>query len=171
MSVQVYTLLFPGSHVPLWVCIKSGATTWGWACLCLTLCLRVRECLCTSGNTQVGHCAFGHPCFHGCLSECVCKCLWLCTHMCVSVNDSGCLKSCECPWMRDYVRRCLFTCLSVVLCVTQESVVLWVSPPLRAALLGTSLVQWLRLQAPSAGGLGSIPGQGTRTQVVKQFTW
>ena len=31
-------------------------------------------------------------------------------------------------------------------------------------LLGTSLVvQWLRLRAPNAGGLGSIPGQGTRS--------
>ena len=29
---------------------------------------------------------------------------------------------------------------------------------------GTSLVvQWLRLCAPNAGGLGSIPGQGTRS--------
>ena len=29
---------------------------------------------------------------------------------------------------------------------------------------GTSLVvQWLRLHAPNAGGLGSIPGQGTRS--------
>ena len=29
--------------------------------------------------------------------------------------------------------------------------------------LGTSLVvQWLRLPTPNAGGLGSIPGQGTR---------
>ena len=29
--------------------------------------------------------------------------------------------------------------------------------------LGTSLVvQWLRLHAPNAGGLGSIPGQGTK---------
>ena len=29
---------------------------------------------------------------------------------------------------------------------------------------GTSLVvQWLRLQAPNAGGLGLIPGQGTRS--------
>ncbi|TEA23382.1 hypothetical protein DBR06_SOUSAS910043, partial [Sousa chinensis] len=29
---------------------------------------------------------------------------------------------------------------------------------------GTSLVvQWLRLRAPSAGGPGSIPGQGTRS--------
>ena len=29
--------------------------------------------------------------------------------------------------------------------------------------LGTSLVvQWLRLQAPDAGGSGSIPGQGAR---------
>ena len=25
------------------------------------------------------------------------------------------------------------------------------------------MVQWLRLQAPNAGGLGSIPGQGTRS--------
>ena len=30
---------------------------------------------------------------------------------------------------------------------------------------GTSLVvQWLRLRAPNAGGPGSIPGQGTRSQ-------
>ena len=30
------------------------------------------------------------------------------------------------------------------------------------SLMGTSLVgQWIRLQAPNAGGLGSIPGQGT----------
>ena len=33
--------------------------------------------------------------------------------------------------------------------------------------MGTSLVvQWLRLCAPSAGGLGSIPGQGTRTHTL-----
>ncbi|TEA40834.1 hypothetical protein DBR06_SOUSAS19710043, partial [Sousa chinensis] len=25
------------------------------------------------------------------------------------------------------------------------------------------VVQWLRLHAPNAGGLGSIPGQGTRS--------
>ena len=32
--------------------------------------------------------------------------------------------------------------------------------------LGTSLVvQWLRLQAPNAGGLGLIPGQGTRSHM------
>ena len=32
--------------------------------------------------------------------------------------------------------------------------------------LGTSLVaQWLRLQAPNAGGSGSIPGQGTRYHI------
>ena len=31
---------------------------------------------------------------------------------------------------------------------------------------GTSLVvQWLRLRASNAGGLGSIPGQGTRSHV------
>ena len=31
---------------------------------------------------------------------------------------------------------------------------------------GTSLVvQWLRLHAPNAGGLGSIPGQGTRSHM------
>ena len=34
--------------------------------------------------------------------------------------------------------------------------------------LGTSLVvQWLRLHAPSAGGLGSIPGQGTRSHMLQ----
>ena len=33
---------------------------------------------------------------------------------------------------------------------------------------GTSLaVQWLRLHAPNAGGLGSIPGQGTRSLMPK----
>ncbi|TEA32202.1 hypothetical protein DBR06_SOUSAS6610137, partial [Sousa chinensis] len=32
--------------------------------------------------------------------------------------------------------------------------------------LGTSLVaQWIRLRTPSAGGLGSIPGQGTRSHM------
>ena len=32
--------------------------------------------------------------------------------------------------------------------------------------LGTSLVvQWLRLHAPNARGLGSIPGQGTRSHM------
>ena len=32
----------------------------------------------------------------------------------------------------------------------------------------TSLVvQWLRLHAPSAGGLGSIPGQGTRSHKLQ----
>ena len=31
---------------------------------------------------------------------------------------------------------------------------------------GTSLaVQWLRLHAPNAGGMGSIPGQGTRSHM------
>ena len=33
---------------------------------------------------------------------------------------------------------------------------------------GTSLVvQWLRLRAPNAGGLGSIPGQGTRSHMLQ----
>ena len=33
-------------------------------------------------------------------------------------------------------------------------------------IIGTSLVvQWLRLQAPNAAGPGSIPGQGTRSQM------
>ena len=27
------------------------------------------------------------------------------------------------------------------------------------------MVQWLRLYGPNAGGLGSIPGQGIRSQV------
>ena len=27
------------------------------------------------------------------------------------------------------------------------------------------MVQWLRLHAPNAGGLGSIPGQGTRSHM------
>ena len=37
---------------------------------------------------------------------------------------------------------------------------------LKASLVGTSLaVQWLRLLAPNAGGLGVSPGQGTRSHV------
>ena len=27
------------------------------------------------------------------------------------------------------------------------------------------MVQWLRLHAPNAGGMGSIPGQGTRSHM------
>ena len=35
--------------------------------------------------------------------------------------------------------------------------------------LGTSLVvQWLRLLAPNAGGMGPIPGQGTK---IPHATW
>ena len=35
--------------------------------------------------------------------------------------------------------------------------------PIRLAVWGTSLaVQWLRLHASTAGGMGSIPGQGTK---------
>ena len=34
--------------------------------------------------------------------------------------------------------------------------------------MGTSLVvQWLSLQAPNAGGQGSIPGQGTRSHKLQ----
>ena len=37
----------------------------------------------------------------------------------------------------------------------------------KKALGGTSLVvQWLRLQTPSAGGPGSIPDQGTRSHIA-----
>ena len=36
----------------------------------------------------------------------------------------------------------------------------------KAGNLGTSLVvPWLRLHTPNAGGLGSIPGQGTRSHM------
>ena len=44
----------------------------------------------------------------------------------------------------------------------------WMKHKLESRLLGegTSLVvQWLRLQAPNAGCLGSIPGQGTRSHM------
>ena len=35
---------------------------------------------------------------------------------------------------------------------------------------GTSLmVQWLRLHTPNAGGLGLIPGQGTRSHMPQLF--
>ena len=30
------------------------------------------------------------------------------------------------------------------------------------------MVQWLRLHGPSAGGLGSIPGQGTRSHMLQR---
>ena len=37
---------------------------------------------------------------------------------------------------------------------------------LKTVIYGTSLVvQWLRLGAPNSGGLGSIPGQGTRSHM------
>ena len=37
---------------------------------------------------------------------------------------------------------------------------------------GTSLVvQWLRLHAPNAGCLGSIPGQGTKIPYATTKTW
>ena len=40
--------------------------------------------------------------------------------------------------------------------------------PERRALVGTLLVvQWLGVSAPSAGGLGSIPGQETRSHVTQ----
>ena len=29
------------------------------------------------------------------------------------------------------------------------------------------MVQWLKLQAPNAGGLGSIPGQGNRSHILQ----
>jgi len=36
------------------------------------------------------------------------------------------------------------------------------------SIIGTSLVvQWLRLLAPNAVGLGSIPGQGTRSYMLQ----
>ena len=38
-------------------------------------------------------------------------------------------------------------------------------------LTGTSLaVQWLRLRTPNAGGLGPIPGQGTRSHMPQPRT-
>ena len=37
---------------------------------------------------------------------------------------------------------------------------------LKTGKIGTSLVvQWIRLRAPNAGGLGSIPGQGSRSHM------
>ena len=40
------------------------------------------------------------------------------------------------------------------------------SIPLQKASVAASLVvQWIRLHAPNAGGLGSIPGQGTRAHM------
>ena len=40
--------------------------------------------------------------------------------------------------------------------------------PLKNKHRGTFLVvQWLRLQAPNAGGLSSVPGQGTRSLMLQ----
>ena len=40
------------------------------------------------------------------------------------------------------------------------------------APVGTSLVvQWLRLHSPNAGGLSSIPGQGTRSHTLQLRVW
>ena len=33
--------------------------------------------------------------------------------------------------------------------------------------MGIPVVQWLTLQAPNAGGPGLIPGQGTRSHMLK----
>ena len=45
------------------------------------------------------------------------------------------------------------------------SVIFWA---LEIKFVGTSLVvQWLRLRAPNAGGLGSIPGQGIRSRMLQ----
>ena len=39
-------------------------------------------------------------------------------------------------------------------------------------IVGTSLVvQWLRLHAPNTGGMGSIPGQGTKIPCAATKTW
>ena len=50
---------------------------------------------------------------------------------------------------------CMSICVCVCVCVYD----------LKCIVGGTSLVvQWLRLHAPNAGGLRSIPGQGTRSR-------
>ena len=44
----------------------------------------------------------------------------------------------------------------------------WEGPEGFKSLIGTSLVvQWLRLYTPSVGGLGSIPGQGTKSRMTQ----
>ena len=41
-------------------------------------------------------------------------------------------------------------------------------PQFKKCIEGTSLVvKWLRLHAPNAGGLGSSPGQGTRSCILQ----
>ena len=52
----------------------------------------------------------------------------------------------------------------------QNQTVTSVSEVLKKFTLGTSQVgQWLGLHAPSAGGTGSIPGQGTRILLAAQY--
>ena len=41
------------------------------------------------------------------------------------------------------------------------------SVPLKSSPRTSLVVQWLRLRAPSAGGLGSIPGRGTRSHMLQ----
>ena len=43
---------------------------------------------------------------------------------------------------------------------------------LKKAYRDFMVVQWLRLSAPNPGGLGSIPGQGTRSHMLQAAnTW
>ncbi|TEA31394.1 hypothetical protein DBR06_SOUSAS710187 [Sousa chinensis] len=37
---------------------------------------------------------------------------------------------------------------------------------LKATAVTSLVAQWIRLHAPNAGGLGSIPGLGTRSQIA-----
>ena len=48
---------------------------------------------------------------------------------------------------------------------TPHGILIGIAFTLKISLGASLVVQWVRLWAPSAGGLGSIPGQGTRSCV------
>ena len=58
--------------------------------------------------------------------------------------------------------------LEIHLVFARSTLSFFYQPWLSRSSLGTSLVvQWVRLRAPNAGGLGVIPGQGTRSHVLQ----
>ena len=55
-----------------------------------------------------------------------------------------------------------------LLCGAGASLKILMSPGIKRYCFGTSLVaRWLRLHAPNAGGLGSIPGQGIGSHMLQ----
>ena len=89
-------------------------------------------------------------------------------------------------WVLEYIFLCQMTSLKVLpiwrmreisegilffFFSSLHSILASVTSPV-AKIVGTLLmVQWLRLQAPNGGVLGSIPGQGTRSHIQQLKIW